>query len=88
MVVFSVSLARLVYDMVHKETNPVLSLVSAWFVFSVGLMDAIVYVSDTKCTLRHMSDGFGHRAWQSFWSSEEFEGRCLIGCEHAISLRP
>ena len=42
--------------MVHADTSPALSLVSAWFVFSVGLMDAIVYVSDTGATVRHKSD--------------------------------
>ena len=45
MLVFSVSLIRLIYDMIHSEPNPVLQIVSAWFVLSVGLIDAIVYVS-------------------------------------------
>lgn len=43
MFVFSISLVRLVYDMVHGMTNPALSLVSAWMVLSVGLIDAVVY---------------------------------------------
>jgi hypothetical protein len=50
MLVFSVSLIRLIYDMIHKDANPVLQIVSAWMVLSVGLVDAIVYVS--RC-LRH-----------------------------------
>lgn len=45
MLVFSVSLIRLVYDMIHKDVNPALQIVSAWMVLSVGLIDAIVYVS-------------------------------------------
>jgi len=45
MVVFSVSLIRLVYDMIHKDANPILQIASAWMVLSVGLIDAIVYVS-------------------------------------------
>lgn len=44
MVVFSVSLIRLVYDMIHKDANPILQIASAWMVLSVGLIDAIVYV--------------------------------------------
>jgi hypothetical protein len=44
MLVFSVSLIRLVYDMIHKDANPVLQIASAWMVLSVGLIDAIVYV--------------------------------------------
>jgi hypothetical protein len=45
MLVFSVSLIRLIYDMIHREPNPILQIVSAWFVLSVGLIDAVVYVS-------------------------------------------
>lgn len=45
MLVFSVSLIRLIYDMIHKDVNPALQIVSAWMVLSVGLIDAIVYVS-------------------------------------------
>lgn len=45
MLVFSVSLVRLIYDMIHKDVNPALQIVSAWMVLSVGLIDAIVYVS-------------------------------------------
>ncbi|WVR03983.1 hypothetical protein IAU60_000982 [Kwoniella sp. DSM 27419] len=43
MVVFSVSLVRLVYDMVHGVPNSVLSIMSSWFVLSVGLIDGLVY---------------------------------------------
>ncbi|EIW66507.1 hypothetical protein TREMEDRAFT_34775 [Tremella mesenterica DSM 1558] len=43
MLVFSMSLVRLVYDMVHKESSPLLGLLSAWMVLSVGLIDALVY---------------------------------------------
>ncbi|WVQ94498.1 hypothetical protein IAU59_001577 [Kwoniella sp. CBS 9459] len=43
MVVFSVSLVRLVYDMVHGSPNSVLSIMSSWFVLSVGLIDGLVY---------------------------------------------
>lgn len=45
MAVFALSLVRLLYDMVHNDVNPVLSMISSWFVLSVGLIDAIVYVS-------------------------------------------
>lgn len=45
MLVFSVSLIRLVYDMIHKDVDPALQIVSAWMVLSVGLIDLIVYVS-------------------------------------------
>jgi hypothetical protein len=45
MVVFSVSLIRLIYDMIHKYANPILQIASAWMVLSVGLIDAVVYVS-------------------------------------------
>lgn len=45
MLVFSVSLIRLIYDMIHKDVNPALQIVSSWMVLSVGLIDAIVYVS-------------------------------------------
>lgn len=44
MIVFSVSLIRLIYGMVSKKTSPLLSLLSAWMVVSVGLIDAAVYV--------------------------------------------
>ena len=45
MVVFSISLARLAHDMVSSRSNPLLALLSAWFVLSVGISDALVYVS-------------------------------------------
>ncbi|KAK4685663.1 hypothetical protein P7C73_g4483, partial [Tremellales sp. Uapishka_1] len=41
--VFSISLVRLVDDMVTKNANPVLTLISGWMVLSVGLIDALVY---------------------------------------------
>lgn len=41
--VFSMSLVRLVYDMVNHSTSPVLSLLSAWMVLAIGLIDALVY---------------------------------------------
>jgi hypothetical protein len=43
MAVFSVSLIRLIYAMVHKQPSPVLTVISSWMVLSVGLMDALVY---------------------------------------------
>ncbi|WVW79957.1 hypothetical protein I302_101930 [Kwoniella bestiolae CBS 10118] len=43
MLVFSVSLVRLVYDMVHGQPTPVLSIMSSWLVLSVGLIDGAVY---------------------------------------------
>ncbi|WOO79519.1 uncharacterized protein LOC62_02G003041 [Vanrija pseudolonga] len=43
MLVFSISLARLIYDMVHHRTNPVLSLLSNWMTMAVGLIDALTY---------------------------------------------
>jgi hypothetical protein len=45
MLVFSVSLIRLIYDMVHSTPNPILQIASGWMVLSVGLIDAVVYVS-------------------------------------------
>jgi hypothetical protein len=48
--VFSVSLVRLVYDMVNDEPSPLLGLLSAWMVLSVGLMDGLVYVSSVTTT--------------------------------------
>ncbi|KAL7419679.1 hypothetical protein Q5752_005593 [Cryptotrichosporon argae] len=43
MFVFSVSLIRLIYDMVHHTTSPALTILSAWMVLSVGLIDALVF---------------------------------------------
>ncbi|WWD08846.1 hypothetical protein V865_006960 [Kwoniella europaea PYCC6329] len=43
MLVFSVSLVRLVYDMVQGQPTPVLSIMSSWLVLSVGLIDGAVY---------------------------------------------
>ncbi|ODO06313.1 hypothetical protein L198_01545 [Cryptococcus wingfieldii CBS 7118] len=43
MFVFSASLYRLIYNMVKGEASPVLSIISNWMVFSVGLIDALVY---------------------------------------------
>ncbi|WRT65521.1 uncharacterized protein IL334_002466 [Kwoniella shivajii] len=43
MLVFSVSLVRLVYDMVHGQPSSVLSIMSSWLVLSVGLIDGAVY---------------------------------------------
>ncbi|ORY25814.1 hypothetical protein BCR39DRAFT_470972 [Naematelia encephala] len=41
--VFSISLVRLVYDMVNHQPSPVLALLSGWMVVSVGLIDGLVY---------------------------------------------
>ncbi|KAK8861433.1 hypothetical protein IAR55_002252 [Kwoniella newhampshirensis] len=43
MAVFSVSLVRLIYDMVHRMPSPVLGIISNWLVLSVGLIDGLVY---------------------------------------------
>lgn len=43
MLVFSVSLVRLVVDMVRKGSSPFLSLLSSWMVLSVGIIDAVVF---------------------------------------------
>ncbi|WWC60116.1 uncharacterized protein I303_102680 [Kwoniella dejecticola CBS 10117] len=43
MLVFSVSLVRLVYDMIYGQPTPVLSIMSSWLVLSVGLIDGLVY---------------------------------------------
>jgi hypothetical protein len=43
MLVFSVSLVRLIYGMVHKQPSPVLTLMSGWMILSVGLIDGLVY---------------------------------------------
>ena len=45
LIVFAVSLVRLVYDMITNTPNPILTIVSLWFVLSVGLVDALDYVS-------------------------------------------
>jgi len=42
------SLVRLTYDMVHRTPNPILGLMSAWGVLSIGLIDALVYVRSTS----------------------------------------
>lgn len=44
-VVFGFSLVRLIYDMVTQKPNAGLNVVSLWFVMSVGLIDALIYVS-------------------------------------------
>ena len=43
MFVFSISLIRLIYGMVTRQSNQLLSLMSNWLVLSVGLMDGVVY---------------------------------------------
>lgn len=43
MAVFSVSLIRLIYDMSHDTTSPVLYIMSNWTVLSVGIIDGLVY---------------------------------------------
>lgn len=43
--VFAFSLVRLVYDMVTYQPNSVLTILSLWMTLSVGLFDALVYVS-------------------------------------------
>jgi hypothetical protein len=48
LIVFAVSLVRLVYDMITNEPNAILTIVSLWFVLSVGLVDAAVYVSSIR----------------------------------------
>jgi hypothetical protein len=53
MLVFSVSLIRLIYDMVHSTPNPILQIASGWMVLSVGLIDAVVYVSHSRHHLHH-----------------------------------
>jgi hypothetical protein len=45
LIVFAVSLVRLVYDMITNAPNVVLTIISLWFVLSVGLVDAAIYVS-------------------------------------------
>lgn len=46
MVVFSVSLIRLIYGLVVPGTpNQILLIVSTWLVLSVGFIDGLVYVS-------------------------------------------
>ncbi|RSH94508.1 hypothetical protein EHS25_004311 [Saitozyma podzolica] len=44
LIVFSLSLVRLIYDMVVPgPVNQILSIISGWFVLSVGFMDGLVY---------------------------------------------
>lgn len=45
LIVFTFSLIRLLYDMITHKPNPVMTMVSLWFVLSVGLVDAAIYVS-------------------------------------------
>lgn len=44
-VVFSVSLVRLIHDMITSSTSSALTIMSLWFVLSAGLVDVMVYVS-------------------------------------------
>jgi hypothetical protein len=49
MLVFSVSLVRLVYGMsVPGPPNQILLIISSWFVLSVGFIDGLVYVSAVR----------------------------------------
>lgn len=68
MLVFSVSLIRLIYDMIHKDVNPALQIVSAWMVLSVGLVDATVYVRQFPTRKIKKLTRFP-RAWPSLWSN-------------------
>lgn len=45
LIVFTFSLVRLLYDMITNKPNPIMTMVSLWFVLSVGLVDASIYVS-------------------------------------------
>lgn len=45
LIVFTFSVVRLLYDMITQKPNAVLTILSLWFVLSVGLVDALVYVS-------------------------------------------
>ncbi|KAJ9095817.1 hypothetical protein QFC19_007432 [Naganishia cerealis] len=45
MAVFSISLVRLMHDMITSKTSVALTTISLWFVLSAGLTDALVYVS-------------------------------------------
>jgi hypothetical protein len=45
LIVFTFSLVRLLYDMITHKPNPIMTMVSLWFVLSVGLVDAAIYVS-------------------------------------------
>ncbi|KAJ9119840.1 hypothetical protein QFC24_005554 [Naganishia onofrii] len=42
--VFSVSLVRLMHDMITSKPSSALTIISLWFVLSAGLLDALVYV--------------------------------------------
>jgi hypothetical protein len=46
---FTFSLVRLIYDMVTSKSSPFLSVSSLWAVLSVGLVDALLYVSAQPC---------------------------------------
>ena len=56
LIVFAVSLVRLVYDMITNTPNPILTIVSLWFVLSVGLVDAIVYVSSPSLEIDRITE--------------------------------
>ncbi|WVQ79035.1 hypothetical protein IAT38_001127 [Cryptococcus sp. DSM 104549] len=64
MFVFSISLVRLVYDMVHEQASPVLSIMSSWMVISVGLIDGLVYgiaeLMVRRKVRRKMPEHMGH----------------------------
>ncbi|KAJ9096038.1 hypothetical protein QFC21_005403 [Naganishia friedmannii] len=44
LMVFSVSLVRLMHDMITTKKSSALTIISLWFVLSAGLLDALVYV--------------------------------------------
>jgi hypothetical protein len=85
MLVFSVSLIRLVYDMIHKDANPVLQIASAWMVLSVGLIDAIVYVSSSLVS-NVIADKLGCSRIHGQAKSTTQDGRSII-IPVVISLR-
>jgi hypothetical protein len=54
---FTFSLVRLIYDMVTSKSSPFLSVSSLWAVLSVGLVDALLYVSAEPCGCDHCATG-------------------------------
>lgn len=80
LLVFSLSLVRLIYDMVVPgPVNQILSIISGWFVLSVGFMDGLVYVSVSPVFVRPLRELNPDRESQSTW----FDGRSGERCRTA-----
>ncbi len=72
LIVFTFSLVRLIYDMSTSKHNTFLTIISLWTVLSVGLVDALVYVSERVCGCSKSSvadqPNVPCRVWWNSWS--------------------